>query len=244
MQLDINDEYPELICPKCEKNMQLAAKIRKDLLKVDRFWRTFLTNHSKYNPMPLDQLAPIESPSHVDNSSYLKRNQIVPVSQNDIGVQTFEIATLSEKSKSANGFLTHELNGLAIEEVKIESYEVYESVKCEFDDDNVEYGDGNDLPIDSDGEEMDEDSKDLTINVDDDKNENVVDACMKRRSGRKYPKKRNIHGTDPVKGDEKLFKCLDHECRQGKYGNLLVLFSRELSQLNFGNVKSTFANDV
>lgn len=215
--------------------MQLAAKIRKDFLKVDRFWRTFLTNHSKYNPMPLDQLAPIESPApiHVDhNNSYLKPNQIVPVSQNDIGVQTLEISTMNDESKSTitNGFASHELNGtlsdLSIEEVKIESYEVYERVKCEFEDDNIDYGDSNDYPIDSDGEEMDEDSKDLTINIDD-KNVNVNDTCMKRRSGRKYPKNRNIHGNDPVKGVEKLFQCLEHECSQGKRKKFVCYFHKK-----------------
>lgn len=189
--------------------------------------------------MPLDQLAPIESPApiHVDNNSYLKHSQIVPVSQNDIGVQTVEITTLSEKSKSTtNGFPSHELNGtlsinLSIEEVKIESYEDYERVKCELEDDNIDYGDSNDYPIDSDGEEMDEDSKDLTINILD-KNVNVNDTCMKRRSGRKYPKNRNIHGADPVKGDDKLFQCLEHECRQGKCRHLFVIFKKFVSIWN------------
>lgn len=203
--------------------MQLAAKIRKDLIKVDRFWRTFLTNHSKYNPLPLDQLAPIESPAPLrdDNNSHFKNNQIVPVSQNDIGVQTLDNANLNEKSKpTTNGFDFHGMNGtisdLPIEEVKIESYEVNESVKSEFEANNIEYADSNDYPIDSDGDEMDdEDSKDRTEQMDD-KRANVNDTCVKRRSGRKYPKNRNTQGTDPINGEEKLFKCLERECRQGE----------------------------
>lgn len=210
--------------------MQLAAKIRKDFLKVDRFWRTFLANHSKYNPVPLDQLAPIESPAPIklDNDSYLKYNRIVPVSQhsNDIGVQTLEIKILNEKfDATTNGFTFHDLNGtisdLPIEEVKIESYEVFDGVKSEFDDSN--YGASNDYPIDSDAEtDGDEDSKDPTLKISDDQ-ANVNDSCMKRRSGKKYPKKRNIHGTDPVKGEYRLLKCLEPECSQGKYWKFLIL---------------------
>lgn len=209
--------------------MQLAAKIRKDFLKVDRFWRTFLSNHSKYNPVPLDQLAPIESPAPIklDNSNYLKYNRIVPINQqsNDIGVQTLDIKIFNEKLDSTtNGFAFPDLNGtisdLPIEEVKIESYEVYDSVKCEFDDSN--YGASNDYPIDSDGETMDEDSKDPTVKISDDQDD-VNDNSVKRRSGKKYPKKRNIHGTDPVKGDNRLFKCFEPGCSQGKYCRLFIL---------------------
>lgn len=195
--------------------MQLAAKIRKDFLKVDRFWRTFLTNHSKYNPLPLDQLKPIESPApSVDNNSYLKHNQIVPPNHNHIGVQTLEPTDFNEKSNSTTGGIHfHELNGtiseLAIEEVKIESYDVYESVKCEFDDDV----DSNDYPNDSIGDDMEEDTKDPTGDVDD-QSVNSEDI-LKRRSGRKYPKNRNIHGTDPIRGEEQLFKCLQNECNEG-----------------------------
>lgn len=209
--------------------MQLAAKIRKDFLKVDRFWRTFLTNHSKYNPMPFDQLAPIESPApfRVENNSHYKNNQIVPVSQNDVGVQTLEISNLNEKSNpTTNGFPFHGINGtisdLPIEEVKIESHD---SVKSECEDDNIDYADSNDYPIDSDGDGMDdEDSKDMIG----EKQANFNDTRMKRRSGRKYPKNRNIHGADPIKGEEKLFKCLDHECKQGKLWKFVLLFEFEM----------------
>ncbi|XP_037030432.1 zinc finger protein 93-like [Bradysia coprophila] len=226
-KLDISDEYPELICPKCEKNMQLAAKIRKDFLKVDQFWRTFLTNHSKYNPIPLDQLAPIESPAPVrvvdDNSSYLQTiNHNVPVNainpKNEVGVQTLDVKNVHEKFHSnANIVPYREANGtitdLSIEEVKIESYVVYENVKCEFADDKSQFGDGNKYSMDSDGQAIDEDSKDPTIQSDD-KNVNANDAWMKRRSGRKYPKNRNIHGTNPIKGEKMLFKCPENECKQ------------------------------
>lgn len=201
--------------------MQLAAKVRKDFLKVDRFWRTFLTNHSKYNPLPLDQLAPIESPAPftVDNNSYLKNNQIVPISQNDVGVQTLEITNLVAKSNlNSNGFPFLEMNGtisdLSIEEVKIESVEVYQNVQCEFTESNFHCDDSNDYLIGSDGEETGEDSKDPTPQISD---QYVNDTCMKRRSRRKYPKNRNILGIDPMKGEEKLFRCLDHECEQGKF---------------------------
>lgn len=201
--------------------MQLAAKVRKDFLKVDRFWRTFLTNHSKYNPLPLDQLAPIESPAPftVDNKSYLKNNQIVQISQNDVGVQTLDITNLIAKSNpNSNGFPFLEMNGtisdLSIEEVKIESVEVYQNVECDFTDSNFHCDDSNDYPIGSDGEETGEDSKDPTSQISD---QYVTDICMKRRSSRKYPKNRNIHGIDPMKGEEKLLKCFDHECKQGKF---------------------------
>lgn len=196
--------------------MQLAAKIRKDFLKVDRFWRTFLTNHSKYNPIPLDQLAPIASPApvRVDTNTYLKDNRNVPVHhKNDIGVQTLEIKNVKNNSESlASDIAYQELNGtkvdLSIEEVKIDSYEVYEV--CEvYDNDNIQYRES---PIDSEGDELNECSEDSKTITCDDK----VDNCMKRRSGRKYPKNRNIHGSDPIKGEERLFKCMESECKQGE----------------------------
>lgn len=231
MQLDISDEYPELICPKCEKNMQLAAKIRKDFLKVDQFWRTFLTNHSKYNPIPLDQLAPIESPAPVrigddNNISYLQTNHIVPVNavnpKNEIGVHALDVLDVKHfpEKVHSNGTITD----LSIEEVKIESYVVYENVKCEFGgEDTIQFGDSNEYSIDSDGQVIDEESKDPTIQCDD-KISNANDVCsMKRRSGRKYPKSRNIHGTNPMKGEQMLYKCMENDCEQGEYLRMFLL---------------------
>lgn len=208
--------------------MQLAAKIRKDFLKVDQFWRTFLANHSKYNPIPLDQLAPIESPAPVrvvdDNSSYLQTNPNVPSSainpKSEIGIQTLDIKNLHSNVncgpyQEENGTITD----LSIDEVKIESYVVYEDVKCEFVDDKAQVDENSqfdkEYSIDSDGHANDEDSKDPMIRSDD-KNLNANDACMKRRSGGKYPKNRNIHGTNPMKGEKRLFKCLENGCRYGE----------------------------
>lgn len=202
--------------------MQLAAKIRKDFLKVDRFWRTFLTNHSKYNPMPFDQLAPIESPAPlpVDNS-YLKNHQIVPVNQIDVGVQTFELKNPNEKlHPNTNGFQFYEING-TMSDLSIESVEVYDSVKCEFTNDIHCDNESNDYPIDSNEEEMDEDSKDPTTRTD---SEGVNVTYMRHRSGRKYPKNRNIHGMDPMQGEEKMFKCFDHGCKQGTNFEKFVSF--------------------
>ncbi len=207
--------------------MQLAAKIRKDFLKVDRFWRTFLTNHSKYNPIPLDQLTPIESPApyrvndNKSTSSYLKTDHNVPAHQrNDIGVQTSIAVENSNPTTNKGCDCDQEMNGTnnSIDEVKIESYTVYENVKCEFVDDTTNnYGDSNDYALDSDGDFGDEeDSKEPTVQSDVDNVNGNNETIMKRRSGRKYPKRRDILRTDPIKGEERLLKCLDSECRQGE----------------------------
>lgn len=187
--------------------MQLAAKIRKDFLKVDRFWRTFLANHSKYNPIPLDQLPPIRSPGPVvsstdDNSSYLINHHNGLVNGKiDVAVQTFDIN--GEPSRVAR----LELHGLkrdtsvSIEEIKTKSFEVTildsEANIC----DNI--------PMDSDTKDRSPREPTLEVYKRD-------DTIVKRKSDRKYPKRRNIQGTDPIRGKESLFQCMEVECSQGE----------------------------
>lgn len=52
MDITDDDAYPEFMCKKCERNIQLAAKIRRDLLIVDGFWKKFLAKHGSLAKQP------------------------------------------------------------------------------------------------------------------------------------------------------------------------------------------------
>lgn len=137
MQLDLSTvDYPQLLCKKCERNMQLAAKIRRDLLIVDSFWKTFLQKHGSSADTG-DKQAKLEPPEVIETQSSFA----TPVD------------SIFGRAKVVIERLPPPAIPLPIEEVKVESYEVtsYENDYNDFDD----YDDENDLsPLEEDRLEL------------------------------------------------------------------------------------------
>lgn len=141
LQLDlITTDYPELMCKKCERNMQLAAKIRRDLLVVDGFWKKFLQKHG----------------SKADDTAQQYITEVVE-SQSSCTTPVESIfrqaKVVLERMPSAAA------TPLPIEEVKIESFELNNY-------DNNDYNHFDDYDDDDDCSALEEDRLELKSDED------------------------------------------------------------------------------